>query len=275
MDSSNALESQAVLDKALVSLTTGIPHTLTGTETMEWSERCVEVPWIASHLGKAKRILDVGWSMSPPEWFGVLLSCQRNGTDLVGIDIVDPHRVRNIYPERIVDQVLRTPVRIESILDAEPTDGKFDVITCVSTLEHIGFDIATEPSVTSTAFVRGATPEEAVSTRNDETDKLFLDAVARLLVPGGSLLLSVPVGHGVPILHRDSLGLYTHQFEYSEESWNNITTDSRFILSEEAFFRHDEVAGWHQVKAVGDLTDQTSKLRPFATGCAVAKMTLK
>jgi SAM-dependent methyltransferase len=275
MEQSAAQESTSVLENALASLASGAPGVLTGPDTRNWSERCVEVPWIASHLGSAKRILDVGWAMSPPEWLGVLLSCQQNGAYLIGIDIIDPQRVRTRYPEEIVERVLNVPVRIESILDAQPTEGKFDVITCVSTLEHIGFDIATEPSDTSTAFVRGKTPEEAVNTRSITTDKLFLDAVARLLTPGGALLLSVPVGHGVPILHRDSLGLYTHQFEYDEQGWKDITSDTRFTLSDEAFFRHDETAGWHQVNAVGELTDQTSRLRPFATGCAVAKMTLK
>lgn len=77
------------------------------------------------------------------------------------------------------------------------------------------------------------------------------------------------------ILHQDSLGLFTHQFGYGEKEWKAITSDPRFTVSAEAFFRHDNVLGWHEVRTVGELTDQTSKLRPFATGCAVAKMTLK
>jgi 2-polyprenyl-3-methyl-5-hydroxy-6-metoxy-1,4-benzoquinol methylase len=212
--------------------------------------------------------------MSPPEWIGVLLQSQADGANLTGIDIIDPNRVRSRYPAAIVDQVLNVPVRIESILTAEPTDDKYDVITCVSTLEHIGFDFATEPEVTESAFIRSKTPQEAVSHRDPQTDRLFLDAVARLLSPGGSLLLSVPVGHGVPILHQDSLGLFTHQFEYDENGWRSITSDPRFTLNAEAFFRHDSTDGWYEVSQVRELTDQTSKLRPFATGCAVAKMTL-
>ena len=120
-------------------------------------------------------------------------------------------------------------------------------LACVSTLEHIGFDVASPPEVTETAFVRAKTPEEAVSVRDPETDRRFLDAAARLIEPGGSLLVSVPAGFGVPILHQDSLGLFTHQFEYDEPSWRALVSDERFTVVEEAYFRHDDVEGWQAV----------------------------
>ena len=43
-------ESTAVLDRALASLESGIPQTLVGPSTIAFSERCVEVPWVAAHL---------------------------------------------------------------------------------------------------------------------------------------------------------------------------------------------------------------------------------
>ena len=267
-------EATAVLDRALACLENGVPEPLLGPETVEWSERCVEVPWMAAHLGSAKRLLDVGWSMSPPEWLGVLLAVQDRGTDLTGIDIISPKRVRTRYPAEIVERVLNVPVRVESILDAEPVDGLFDVIACVSTLEHIGFDVASPSTDSRTAFVRGTTPNEAISERNSLTDTLFMDSAARLLSPGGSLLISVPAGKGVPILHQDSLGLFTHQFEYDEISWQDITRDERFTVRSEAFFRFDNSQGWQEVPTFDHLTDQTSAMKPFATGCAMVHLTL-
>lgn len=269
-------EATAVLEFALECLIGSQPDALVGPRTAPWSERCVEVPWVAGHLGQARRVLDVGWAMSPPEWLGVLLAVQDRGADLVGIDIIDPHRVCSRYPAEIVDQVLGIPVRVENVLDAYPDDtGLFDTMTCVSTLEHIGFDMASPPEVTTTAFVRATTPDEAVSVRDPRTDALFMDAAARLLAPGGSLLLSVPAGKGVPILHQDSLGLFTHQFEYDEAGWDAITSDERFSVQDEAFFRHDDDLGWQSVEAFAALTDQTSALRPFATGCAMVHLTRK
>jgi hypothetical protein len=267
-------EASAVLAQSLECLSAGSTVPLVGPATASWSERCVEVPWIAGQLGGFDRLLDVGWAMSPPEWLGILLAVVDRGTSLTGIDIIDPLRVRTRYPVDLVDRVLATPVRVESILDAQPSDGLYDAVTCVSTLEHIGFDIASPASDTSTAFVRAASAEEAIEVRDSETDRLFLNAVARLLKPGGSLLLSVPAGKGVPILHQDSLGLFTHQYEYDESSWRAITSDPRFSIRREALFTHDESLGWQEVAEFSGLTHQTSAMRPFATGCAMVHLTL-
>ncbi len=267
-------EASAVLAQSLECLSTGSIAPLVGPHTAAWSERCVEVPWVAAQLGNVRRLLDVGWSMSPPEWLGVLLAVVDRGTSLTGIDIIDPSRVHTRYPAELADRVLATPVRVESILDAQPTDGLYDAVTCVSTLEHIGFDIAAPASDTSTAFVRAASADEAIAVRDPQTDRLFLDAVARLLNPGGSLLLSVPAGKGVPILHQDSLGLFTHQYEYDELAWRAITSDPRFSVQQEAFFTHEENLGWQEVSEFSALTHQTSAMRPFATGCAMAHLTL-
>ena len=275
MTAAQGSEAQAVLAQALVCLADGRPEPITGASTASWSERCVEVPWVAGHLTNAKRLLDVGFSMAPPEWMGVLLAVQDRQTDLTGIDIVDPQRVRTRYPAEYVDQVLATPVRVESILDAEPTDGTFDTITCVSTLEHIGFDVATPPDTTDTAYVRAQRAEDAVATRDPQTDQAFLDAAARLLSAGGSLLLSVPAGKGEAILHQDSLGLFTYQFEYGPQDWAAVTSDERFELTGQSFFRHDQTHGWQEVSSFEQLTDQSSAMRSFATACALARLTLR
>ena len=105
-----------------------------------------------------------------------------------------PERVRNRYPTEMVSQVFEVPVRIESILDAEPDGELFDTMTCISTLEHIGFDFASSPEDKDSAFARATSAETANTERDSETDRLFLDAAARFLRPGGSLLVSVPAG---------------------------------------------------------------------------------
>lgn len=265
-------ESAIVLRQALDSLALGTPQPLTGPQTTAWSERCVEVPWVAAFLPVEGRLLDIGWAMSPPEWLGVLLEIANRGCEVTGMDIIDPVRVRSRYPNEIVDRVLAVPVRVEDFLEAQPYEGLFDVLTCVSTLEHIGFDIATSTGTEHSVFVRSETPEEAVRERDLEIDRKFLDAAARMLRPGGSLFLSVPAGKGAPILHQDSLGLFTYQFEYGEEDWRGITHDPRFVVGAEAFFRHDAEKGWHEVNSFADLTDQTSAHRPFATGCAITHL---
>lgn len=265
-------ENVATLNRALECLNSGESKPLVGPQTRSWSERCVEVPWAASYLGRQMRLLDVGWSMSPPEWLGVLLAARAKGADLTGIDIIDPQRVRTRYPSDLVDQIFEVPVRVENVLEAELDGAPFDVITCISTLEHIGFDFASPPDDTKSAFSRATSAAEANSERDPETDALFLDAAVRLLAPGGSLLVSVPAGSGGPILHQDSLGFFTHQFEYDPFSWSALISDPRFRVESALYYRLDPEFGWHQVESCESLADQTSVLKPFATGCAMVHL---
>jgi len=275
MNQAKSNESVETLQRALECLESGASLPITGVGTLAWSERCVEVPWAAAHLHKAGRLLDVGFSMSPPEWMGVLLAARTLGSDLVGIDIIDPERVRNRYPADTVDQVFDVPVRVESVLDAQPGAELFDTITCISTLEHIGFDFASAPGVEDSAFARASTAETAVSNRDPATDGLFLDSAARFLRPGGSLLVSVPAGKGGPILHQDSLGFFTHQFEYDPNAWSALISDPRFTLESASYYRLDPDLGWQEAANCEALADQTSALKPFATGCAMAQLVLK
>ena len=275
MAKTTSTESTQTLERALECLESGVAKPITGVETIQWSERCVEVPWAAAHLHAPGRLLDVGWSMSPPEWLGVLLAAHSRGSDLMGIDIIDPERVRNRYPAEMVNQVFEVPVRVESILNAEPDGELFDTMTCISTLEHIGFDFASSPEDNDSAFDRATSAEAANTERDSETDRLFLDTAARFLRPGGSLLVSVPAGKGGPILHQDSLGFFTHQFEYSPNDWAAFISDPRFKVESESYFRLDSQLGWQEVANCEALADQTSVLKPFATGCAMVHLVLR
>jgi hypothetical protein len=272
MERTTSTESSQTLERALRCLESGLAEPITGVETLQWSERCVEVPWAAAHLHTPGRLLDVGYSMSPPEWLGVLLAARSRGSDLVGIDIIDPERVRNRYPSGMVNQVFEVPVRIESVLDAQPDGEQFDTMTCISTLEHIGFDFASSPEVKDSAFARATSAEAANTERDSETDHLFLETAARLLRLGGSLLVSVPAGRGGPILHQDSLGFFTHQFEYNPNDWAALVSDPRFTIESESYFRLDSQLGWQEVANCEALADQTSVLKPFATGCAMVHL---
>jgi len=119
------------------------------------SERCVEVPWAAALLKDTKSILDIGFSMSPPEWMGVLLRVRELNMNLVGIDIIDPVRVKSRYRADQVEAVLRVPVTVADFLTAQPGESRFETVACISTLEHIGFDKATDPTNTKICVCKG------------------------------------------------------------------------------------------------------------------------
>ncbi len=258
-----------ILDQALESLLTGTPRVITGVGSLGMSERCVEVPWAAALLKDTKSILDIGFSMSPPEWMGVLLQVRELNADLVGIDIIDPVRVKSRYRADQVEAVLKVPVRVEDFLSAQPGDSLFETVTCISTLEHIGFDKATDPTNTKSVFARAESVSELNEFRDPSTDSAFLDSAYGFLEPTGRLIISVPAGSGGPILHQDSLGFYTHQFEYGPEQWSELLADPRYEVEQERFYRYNAESGWAEVNEFADLADQTSALMPYATGCAM------
>jgi 23S rRNA U2552 (ribose-2'-O)-methylase RlmE/FtsJ len=263
---------QMILDRALLSLNKGEAEVIAGVDSLGMSERCVEVPWAAALLRGSSSVLDIGFSMSPPEWMGVLLRLSELGSRLVGIDIIDPNRVESRYRVDQVSAVMQIPVRVEDFLTALPEGELFDTVACISTLEHIGIDRATEPSNTATVFERSESASDANNFRDPATDSAFLDAADRFLSSHGRILISVPAGSGGAILHQDSLGYYTHQFEYGPEQWAALISDSRFTVEQQQFYRYDSAAGWTRVHEFADLTDQTSTLMPYATGCAMVAL---
>jgi len=265
-------EWHSIFAVAKENLLQGKACPMVGIATVNMSERCVEVPWAAGHMRRGKRILDIGWSMSSPEWIGVVLEAIRQGAEVVGIDIIDPRRVAGRYPQDFRAEVLAVPTRIEDFMTANPAGEMFDTVTCISTLEHIGFDRATPQEVSTTVFDRSTDPRNAPKSRGADTDEKFMLAVDRFLKPGGQLLVSVPIGSGQPILHQDSLGLYTSQFEYDSGTWSELLAKHGYTVVDEKFFSHDSAGGWQEVADIEAVGSRSSALMPFALGCAVAKL---
>ena len=264
-------DSQKIANAAQKSLETGVPWPILGTSSLGMSERCVEIPWVSAHIGSPKKLLDVGWTMSPYEWISVLLAVEDQGCLVTGLDIVDPMRVRHRYSADQMERVMQVPMVIADFLADDIPDSDFDVITCVSTLEHFGFDEVEPTDTELTVFKRHESPDDVPMNRESDVDRRFLDLAFKRLVPGGVLLLTVPAGAGKPILHRDSLGLYTFQFEYGIGDWSALTSDPRFEVSDETFFRVSD-RGWVEAESIDEVTKVSSELMPFATGCAVVAL---
>jgi hypothetical protein len=275
LSDTDATPEQQILDRAFESLLTGTPRVITGVGSLGMSERCIEVPWAAALLKDARSILDIGFSMSPPEWMGVLLRVKESNTDLVGIDIIDPTRVKSRYRADQVEAVMKVQVRVEDFLSARSDGSLFETVACISTLEHIGFDKATDPSNTKSVFARAESISELNEFRDPSTDSAFLDASYGFLEPAGRLIVSVPAGSGGPILHQDSLGFYTQQFEYGPIQWSELISDPRYEVQQEKFYRYSTENGWLEVSEFADLADQTSSLMPYATGCAMVVLRKK
>lgn len=259
-----------VLDRSLAVLNGKMDFSELDLSVPGHSERIVEVPWAAQFLAPKARILDIGFAMSSLDWLGLLLHLRENAKcELHAADIVRPERVAKRYPEEWRKAALSVPVSIGDIRTLDLPENIFDMVTCISTIEHIGFDAASEDDPKS-AFDRGLTPAEVASDRAPNVNETVLASFHRTLKPGGRAIISTPMGRGGPTLLQDSLGLYTRQWEYETHSWHDLTHQPGWKMIKEAFFGLDEASDcWTPASGPEALANKSSELQPHASGCAL------
>jgi len=121
------------------------------------TDRVVEEPWAVSKVRPGERLLDVGSATSR------YLRELPDDCRLYAIDIRPTPAQAGVAV--VVGDLLCAPFRL----------GSFDVITCISTIEHVGLDIY------------GQGPDEF-------GDEVAMRHLRRLLRPGGRLLVTAPFG---------------------------------------------------------------------------------
>jgi SAM-dependent methyltransferase len=126
-------------------------------------ERGIEIPWALSRLGRAERVLDVGTANAEPAYVAALLDAAPN--ELVAADIVetDVPGLRSVLAD---------------VRDLPFPDRSFDLVLCVSTLEHVGRD--------NRVYGADATGEGGI----DDA----LEELRRVLDRRGRLVVTVPCG---------------------------------------------------------------------------------
>lgn len=201
-----------------------------------FDERCVEYPWLFSQL---------------PDGPGALLDA---GSVLNhAFVLAHPHlRARTLHiltlaPEDVCFWHRGISYLFGDLRDIPIREGFYDAVACVSTLEHVGYD---------NAHYTGRAGEGS----DRDAFRIVMAELARVLKPGGTLLLTVPFG-----LRReyDRLQVFdaarlddairafgsardvqTTFFRYSAEGWNVATrdasADAEFV---DRFASRDRAAG--------------------------------
>ncbi len=265
-------EAQSILSQVSGILDHAASPILCGRFGQGMSERCVETPWAASYFLGGERLLDVGYSLASMDFLGLLLELRRSHkVQLEAVDIVDPRKVAGRYPDDWRDEVLAVPVRLGDFRYLELPARAYDIATCISTLEHIGFDEAAEADAPS-AFDRPDTPDEARRERDPETTTRVLDQFHRTLKPGGLALISVPLGRDEPGIIRDSLGLYATQWEYGPETWPELTRHPGFSVVEERFFALNDDDTWQEVDSPEVIAERPRRDLPHARGVGLVAL---
>ncbi len=122
-------------------------------------ERAIEIPWTRARDRGESRVLDVGYALAGPAWT-VGLAAAAAPAEVVGVDLTPAEipLVRGV---------------VADVRDLPFGDGAFDVVFCISTLEHVGVDEGGEYDPQATAALR---------------------ELRRVLRRGGRVLVTVPCG---------------------------------------------------------------------------------
>jgi hypothetical protein len=240
------------------------------------SERCIEIPWIGSRLElfKIKSLLDVGFSLASLDYMGLLLHFKRLGIRLEAIDIVKPERVKSRYPQNWLDEILSVPITIEDVTKVKFNSKKYDAVSIISTIEHVGFDKATFNNI-KTAFDRQLNPKDVELVRDEKIEEKILDNLYEVLNSNGLIFISVPIGNGGAVLLQDSLGYYTAQWEYEEVSWRKITNNLKYDLIEEYFYMLDSSGTWVEIASIQEARGKSSEMKAHAQAVAICTLRKK
>jgi SAM-dependent methyltransferase len=138
------------------------PHEL--VSSAEFDERPIELAWTLGRYRGERRVLDVGYAFAEPAWLAAVLGL--GATELTGVDLAE----RDVQGMTTVRADLRTL----------PFDARsFDLVFCVSTLEHVGGD--------NSRYELGAEQDA-------EAPLAALHELRRVAARGGKILLTVPCG---------------------------------------------------------------------------------
>ena len=148
---------------------------------LEQNERVVEIPWALSQYAGEQNVLEVGPVGAQPEYLDALRRLPIK--ELHGVDITEGELEGFIMSNA-------------DIRATKYSDGFFDLIFCISTLEHIGQDNSWyDPSKeikSKSSVVRGNVTDDK-TTVGDE-DLVAFAEMLRILKKKGKLVLTLPYG---------------------------------------------------------------------------------
>jgi len=141
---------------------------------------------------------------------------------------------------------------IAGLAKSFPGGESFPLITCLSTIEHIGFDNSQYGCLTPAQYT---TP----------TLEPFIESfkkLAQLMSPGGNLLISVPFGYKEALVHPATGKIASQVFDYGSLKEGEAVLYSEGVACEVEVLAAQK-NGWEQVDAA------TCNLR-YADGCPAA-----
>jgi len=167
-------------------------------------ERLIEIPWALTRVRPGDRLLDVGTANAEPAYMAALLG--REAAEIVGVDLAEA-------------DVPGIGTVVADVRDMPFEDGAFDVVLCVSTLEHVGRD--------NRVYGGGAEADP-------RGIAAALEELRRVLAGEGRLVVTVPCGE------PEDHGWFV---QLEPDAWNEEFVAAGFrVLEEEIYALGPE--GW-------------------------------
>lgn len=171
-------------------------------------ERPIEIAWTLARYRAEPRVLDIGYANAGPAYLAALLAAvpgAPTGVDLAEADVPGFEGIRA--------DVRKLPFKARS----------FDVVFCISTLEHVGKD-------TTLYGVQAELGPAAIATA--------LGELKRVLARGGRVLLTVPTGENED---RDWF------IQRAPDAWRSLFLRAGFAIFELELYELQE-SGWGSVE---------------------------
>ena len=167
-------------------------------------ERAIEIPWCLARYDGETRVLDIGYAFAEPAYLAGLVAL--GAGELAGVDLAeaDVPGLRTIAGD---------------VRDLPVEDGAFELVLCISTLEHVGRD--------NDVYAVDAP-------RDEQGDEAALRELRRVLARDGRLLVSVPTGE------RDDQGW---QLQRTPGDWIAVFERAGFAVFEDELYVRD-TDGW-------------------------------
>jgi len=178
------------------------------------TERCIEIPWAFSCYWGEKRVLDVGYANAEDRYLNGLLSL--GIPQLYGLDRI----------KKEIDGIIP---KIGDIRKTDFPDECFDLVFCISTIEHVGRD--------NSIYFQDSCPID------DQGDFKAMEEISRITRKKGRIVLTVPYGK----FHD-----YGWFIQYDKSRMDRLIRASNCDIMQSNFFRYDD--GWFDCHQ-DDLTD--------------------
>ena len=180
------------------------------------TERFVEIPWCLQRWNGARVVLDIGYANADMNYLQGLANLSI--PELYGLDLAPPKQMTVTLPNGSVRSLL-TPVQGD-MRETSFSDNFFDLIYCISTIEHVGMD--------NTNYHPGMADKSSSC-----GDFEGLRELCRITKPGGRLLVTVPFGK------YQNHGWFQ---QYDMDRLMRLATASDFKIHEAHFFGYRN--GW-------------------------------